>query len=225
MSPSDRPGDDGPLDPAASLRVIRETQERARAANEPDCRLLYGVWGVAWLVGYLTLWTSSRTMGGQPEGWAFAVFGVLLTSAVVITAVHSIRRTAGTRGVSARAGAMYGWSWFLGFVAQGAVVSGLAQAGASPEVMALAANGIACIVVGLLYLGGAIAFDDRGLLVLGVWILVVAGGATLAGLPGTFLIMALAGGGGFLLMAAVEQARVVRRRRDLGAASPEARRA
>ncbi|TWH25831.1 hypothetical protein [Isoptericola variabilis] len=125
------------------------------------------MWGVAWLGGYLTLWTSARATGTQPEGPAFAVFGVLLLAAVVVTAVHSIRRTAGTRGVSARAGAIYGWSWFLGFAAQGAVVAGLAGAGASPETMALAANGIACIVVGLLYLGGAIAFDDRGLLVLG----------------------------------------------------------
>jgi hypothetical protein len=225
MPSPDQHADDGPFDAAASLRVIREAQERARAANEPDCRLLYGVWGVAWLGGYLTLWTSARATGGQPEGWAFAVFGVLLLSAVVVTAVHSIRRTAGTRGVSARAGAVYGWSWFLGFVAQGAVVGGLAEAGASPEVMALAANGIACIVVGLLYLGGAIAFDDRGLLVLGVWILVVAAGATLAGLPGTFLIMALAGGGGFLLMAAVEHARVLRRRRGTAPAVPGTSRA
>ncbi|TWH25832.1 hypothetical protein [Isoptericola variabilis] len=42
----------------------------------------------------------------------------------------------------------------------------------------------------------------------------------MAGLPGTFLIMALAGGGGFLIMTAVEHGRVLRRRR--GVAGTEA---
>lgn len=213
MSAPDRPDDVGPLDPAASLRVIHETQERARAASEPDARLLFALWGVAWLGGYLALWASARATGALPTGPAYAVFGVAILAAVVVTAVHSIRRTAGTRGLSARQGATYGWSWFLGFVAQAAIVGGLASAGAPPEVVALAANGIACVVVGLMYLAGAIAFDDRGLLVIGVWILVVAAGATLAGVPGTFLLMALAGGGGFLLMAAVEHAALHRRRR------------
>lgn len=220
MSASDRPGDAGPLDPAASLRMIRETQERTRAASEPDARLLFALWGVAWLGGYLALWASSRAPGALPSGPAYAVFGVAILAAVVVTAVHSIRRTAGTRGVSARQGATYGWSWFLGFLAHATIVGGLASAGAPPEVVALAANAIACVVVGLMYLAGAIAFDDRGLLVLGVWILVVAAGATLAGVPGTFLLMALAGGGGFLLMAAVEHTTHHRRRRAAALTDP-----
>jgi len=93
------------------------------------------------------------------------------------------------------------------------VLGGLARAGASTEVMALASNAFACIVVGLLYLGGAVAFDSRGLFVLGVWILVTAAAATFAGLPFTYLVMALAGGGGFLVMAGVEHVLRVRRRR------------
>lgn len=231
---ADRAGTDEPgeraLDVAETLRVIREQQTHARDATEPDTRLLCLAWGLAWLVGYLCLWVSAvrvadgadvvrlrsgagQVIGAQPEPWAFWVFFSLIAAATVFTIVHSVTRTAGTRGVSARTGAMYGWSWMLGFVCYGFVLGGLARAGASTEVMALASNAFACIVVGLLYLGGAVAFDSRGLFVLGVWILVTAAAATFAGLPFTYLVMALAGGGGFLVMAGVEHVLRVRRRR------------
>jgi len=227
------------LDAAESLRLIREQQERAREATEPDARLLYLAWGTAWLVGYLCLWTSalrtadhpasaplttgrSPVVGGQPEPWAFWIFFSLIAAAVAFTIVHSVTRTAGTRGVSARAGAMYGWSWMLGFTTYGFVLGGLARAGASEEVLALASNAFACVVVGLLYLGGAAAFADRGLFVLGLWILLVAAVATFAGLPLTYLVMALLGGGGFLVMALVAHLLLVRRRRS-GLAGPSPR--
>ncbi|MEL7978278.1 hypothetical protein AAG589_20590 [Isoptericola sp. F-RaC21] len=213
----DRPGDDDPgLAAADSLRLIREQQDRARAALGPDGRALYGVWGVAWLAGYLVLWSSVQGRE-QPEAWAFWVFAGAIAAAVVFTMVHTLSRTAGTRGVSARTGAMYGWSWMLGFLTFGVFLGGLARTGADTEVMALASNGGACLVVGLIYLGGATAFGERNLFVLGAWILLVAGAATLVGLPGTYLVMALAGGGGFLVMAAVEHPRVVRARRRAAA--------
>lgn len=210
---SDQP--DAPLDPAESLRLIREQQDRARTATEPDGRQLYLAWGVAWLVGYLCLWASARQEDGgtQPASWAFAVFGGAIVSAVAFTIVHTVTRTAGTRGVSARTGMLYGWSWMLGFLAMGFVLGGLARAGASEDVMSLASNALACVVVGLLYLGGAAAFQDTRLFVLGVWVLLVAAVATFAGLPLTYLVMALLGGGGFLVMAGIEHLLRARRRR------------
>ncbi|MBD7982048.1 hypothetical protein [Oerskovia merdavium] len=48
-----------------------------------------------------------------------------------------------------------------------------------------------------------------------MWILVVAGAATIVGLPGLYLVMATAGGGGFLLMTLVEQVLRVRTRRRI----------
>ena len=200
------------LDPGATLRLIRDQQERARAATSPDGRALYGAWGLAWLVGYLCLYASTGP-DGMPAGWAFMVFGGAILAGVVFTIVHSVRRTAGTRGPSARVGAMYGWSWMLGFVTFGLVLGGLERPGASGVVMALASNAFASLVVGLLYLGGAAAFQDSSLFVVGVWMLLVAAVATFVGLPTTYLVMALAGGGGFLVMVGVEQALRVRRRR------------
>ncbi|KFD44384.1 hypothetical protein IU11_02975 [Cellulosimicrobium sp. MM] len=72
--------DEPSLGAAETLRLIREQQERARQATEPDSRLLFLAWGVAWLVGYLCLWTSAvrvadgtatvRVTSGAGQSWA-----------------------------------------------------------------------------------------------------------------------------------------------------------
>lgn len=209
------------LDPAESLRLIGELHTRTRSAVAPDDRLLFGVWGLAWLVGYLSLWFSATDdLSGfpwnleavSPSTPAYLVFAGALTLAVVFTIVHTLRRSAGLRGVSARAGALYGWSWPIAFSAFSFVIGGLASAGASGTVIALASNAFASTIVGLLYLGGGIAFRDRGLYILGVWILLVGAFATLAGVPLTYLVMAGLGGGGFLLMGLIDHVLLVRRR-------------
>lgn len=220
---SDRPegtGDAATLDPAETLRLIREQQAAARDAMEPDGRLLYGVWGLAWLIGYLCMWVSARDTGA-PEVWAGGVFSGSIVGAMIFTIVHTTTRTAGTRGVSARVGVIYGWTWFLAFVALGVMLGAMADAGASPEVMAVAANGFASLIVGLMYIVGGLLFCANQMSVVGGWMLVTAVGAALAGMPHTYLVMAVAGGGGFLVMVAVEQ--YLRRRR--GSSEPASARA
>ncbi|MFC8801216.1 hypothetical protein ACFT2C_26080 [Promicromonospora sp. NPDC057138] len=216
---SDRPaepGDPAGLDPAETLRMIQRQQQAARDAVEPDGRLLFGAWGLAWLIGYLTMWFSARATG-HPEGWAGWVLAGCIVGAVGFTIVHSVTRTAGLRGTSSRVGAMYGWAWFLGFTVFGVMLGAMGDAGASYEVMAIAANGFACVVVGLMYLAGGMLFEEARMYALGAWMLVTAGLAAFAGMPNVYLVMAVAGGGGFLVMAAVEQ--VVRgRRRSPGTA-------
>jgi hypothetical protein len=211
-TPTDPHADDAGLDAAESMRLIAESQRRARRGTLPDGRLLYLVWGIAWGVGYTVLWTSSRATGSSPSGTAFAIFFVGIAAAVAVTIVHSVTRASGTRGPSARVGAMYGWGWTLGFVSYPLIVGGIADAGASDEVIALLANALACVVVGMMYLAGGACFGDLRLYLLGVWILLVGGAATDAGMPGTYLVLATAGGGGFLLMALVEALLRARRR-------------
>lgn len=208
----------GDLSPAEMLRMIRQQQEAARDATEPDGRLLFAAWGLAWLIGYLAMWYTARDTG-QPADWAGWVLAGTIVGAVGFTIVHSITRTAGLRGTSARVGAMYGWAWFLGFTAFGVLVGAMGDAGASNEVMALAANGFACLVVGLMYIAGGLLFEETRMYALGAWMLVTAVVAALAGMPNTYLVMALAGGGGFLVMAAVEQWFRARRRSPGAAAS------
>lgn len=209
-TPGKSDGSEG-LDPAETLRMIREQQERARDATEPDGRLLFAAWGLAWLIGYLAMWSTAHATG-TPAGWAGWLFAGCIFGAMAFTIVHSVTRTAGTRGASARVGALYGWTWFLAFTAYGVVIGAMGDAGASFEVMSAAANGFASVIVGLMYIAGGMLFCENRMSVVGVWMLVTAALAALAGMPNTYLVMAVAGGGGFLAMVVVEQGYRSRRR-------------
>ena len=44
------------FDPAAMLALVEGERARAERAVEPDVRLVYAVWGTAWLVGFLVFW-------------------------------------------------------------------------------------------------------------------------------------------------------------------------
>lgn len=191
-------------DPAGTLALLQAQQRATVRAIEPDARLLYGTWGLAWVVGFGTFWFTA----GGPDG-AYArpglatglVFFGCIATAVVVTAVHSARAGRGVRGVSAEVGAMYGWSWLLGFVGLAALFVGLTRAGAGEEVLALLAPGASCVLVGVLYLAGGAIWRDRLQFGLGVWILLTTSAGVVAGLPWIYLVMAVAGGGGFLLAA------------------------
>lgn len=178
--------DSATLDPADTLRLIQAQQEKVRRL-EPDGRLLYGSWGIAWLVGFLTLYFS-RDAADRPANWAFVIFFALLGSAMALSIVHSIRATRGVRGESARAGA-------------------------SGVVIALAANGLACAVAGVQYLAAGAMFQDIRSYLLGVWILLVGALGTFVGIDFTYQVMAVLGGGGLLVMAGIEQVLRLRRRR------------
>lgn len=181
------------LDPREALGIIDQQRRRA-ATTEPSSALITGAWGAAWLVGYGALWASARA-DGTPSVAAAAVAIGLGVLAVAATIWHTAHRSRGIRGVSAVEGALYGFAWPVGFAAQGLIVGGIAGAGASPEVVAIAANSIAALVVALLYVAGGALWHERLLYGLGVWIALVAGGAAFAGVPGTYLVMGLAGGG------------------------------
>jgi hypothetical protein len=138
------------------------------------------------------------------------VFAGLLVAAAAVTAVHVARRTAGVHGPSAVQGAMYGWAWFLGFVAVFALPSALGRAGAGPAVVQVAMTLVPALLAGVLYMAGAAIWQDRTQFVLGGWIVLVTVAAAFVDGPGMLAVMALAGGGGMLVAALVE---AVRRRR------------
>lgn len=209
MTDDDTP--DQPLDLAESMAIIQAQRLRVRDHVAPDPRLLFGAWGVAWLVGYLVLWFTAGP-GVDPAPWAFVVFSVCISGALAATISHIVRRTAGVRGASARAGAMYGWTWTIAFVCVVLIMAGLTAAGADEDVLALGWNSLPPFVVGLLYAAGAAMWEDWRMFALGAWIAVVSGIGTLVGLPGVYLLMALAGGGGMLVAAAF--AHLARRRAD-----------
>ncbi|QGQ20670.1 hypothetical protein GC089_17620 [Cellulomonas sp. JZ18] len=195
--------DDAPLDPAEGLAIVSE-QRRRVLDSEVDDRVIFGTWGVLWLVGYaLQWWSAERSPTGTSTGPAGAVFGALMVLGLVVTLTHIARRSSGMQGTSRDVGTRFGLTWFAGFMAQALVVAGVVRAGASPEVIAIVANSLACVVVGLLYMACGAMWQVRSLYALGVWVIATAGVASLVGTPTGYLVMSLGGGGGMLVGAAV----------------------
>lgn len=200
---------DDPRDPApdaADALAIIAAQRAVADDTRPSSALLFGVWGAAWLIGYGGFWLTARDDGSPSlPAVVVAIAGGVL--AIVVTIVHVSRRTRGIAGASARQGALFGWAWPIAFLAQSMIVGGLGKAGASDEVTSLAANAIAALVVGLLYIAGGLLWSSTAMYVMGGWMALVGAAAAVTGLPGSYLVMALAGGGGLLALGAVDRMR------------------
>lgn len=199
-------------DAAELLLLVEREQARTVRALEPDARLLYGAWGAAWLIGFVSLWAWATGRWEVAGAVAGAVFAGCLAVAMAVTGVHVARRTAGLRGVSSRVGAMYGWSWFLAFLTLTAILNGSWRAGVPESVLGLLWSVLSALVVGTLYLAGGALWQDKVQYGLGVWILLAGAAGALAGHPQVYLVMALAGGGGMLLTAALAALRTGRGR-------------
>ncbi len=210
--------DDSPMNLEQAAHLL-EGGGAVRLRLEPDRRILFGAWGIAWLVGYGALWwTAQATSDQTPTALAFALFAFLLVAASVVTAVHTSRRAAGVRGASAKTGEMYGWSWAVTFLAVSVVLGSLSRFDIPPQQFAVIANVIPALLVGALYMAGAATYRETSWFVLGAWISAVGAVATVIDMPTAYLVMALAGGGVMLGVAAWAQI-------SPGRPSPSAKRA
>lgn len=201
------------LSAAESLAVIED--QRVRVGRELDVNpvVLYATWGVAWTLGFTAFALTAAEVVRAPWWAGGTVFFALLIGAMVITAVHITRATRGIRGVSAEVGAMYGWSWALGFGALAAINSGLINMGLTDQQIAVLWPATSLLIVGVLYLAGGALWRDRFQFGLGVWVLVTDAVSVFAGVPANYVVLAVAGGGGFLVAAAWF---AVRRNRSAG---------
>lgn len=201
----DVPDDDALLDPALGDALIREQRARVESETEIDARLLFGTWGLAWLLGFGVLWAVStdEPLLDWPIGLALGVFIGLLWVAVVITTVHTARRSAGVTGPSAVQGAMYGWSWFLSFAGIGALAYALNELDVAPATTSTVMTVSSALVVAALYMAGGAIWQVRSQFLLGAWIAVATIAGAIVGYPHMLLVMAVGGGGGMLVGAGV----------------------
>lgn len=194
---------------AEAQRIIAAQRERVLRQIDVDARVLFGLWGLAWLVGFLALHGVSA-----PEPWlplpawvGGLVFGCCIAGGVVATVVYSVRRTSGTRGATKTSGIMYGLGWYVGFLgvmALGVAMSRAHDAGEiSDTMMSTVMMAASCLIVATFYLCGGALWQDRTQYALGVWIIVALSAAVVVGLPAGYLVMAIGGGGGFLVGAVV----------------------
>jgi hypothetical protein len=196
-------GEDQLLSAGESLALIERQQQEARRRLGVNVALFYGPWGAAYLLGFGSIFLTYPTSVPLrlPGGVAAVITTVLFAAAMVISVVTGTRAGRGLRGPSRVAGAMYGWSWTLGFGALAAVNIGVTRLGLPDDAVTLLWSGSSLLLVGVLYLAGGALWQDRFQYGLGVWMLVSGAGSVLAEVPGNFAVVSLAGGGGLLLAA------------------------
>jgi len=198
--------DDAPPSADEALALIRRQQSALERDQLSGIPWILAVWGVAWTVGFLDLWSGYE--GGNP--WfqlplslAATIFGVLLIGSIVVSAIIGMRLNRGVSGASSFSGAVYGISWPI--VSLGAYLIGVALAlnGMDSELQSLFFPAIYALVAGTMYLMGAAVWRSIDQLVLGAVILVAGTVAPFFGAPTNNLVMALLGGGAFLVAAVV----------------------
>lgn len=209
----DKVDEDHPLSAGESLALIERQQLEVNRRLGVNVALFYGPWGAAYLLGFGSVFlTYPSAVPLLLPGWvAVVITGVLSVTAIVVSVVTGTRSGRGVRGPSRMVGAMYGWSWTLGFGALTAVMGGVGRLGLPAEAKTLLWSGCALLLVGVLYLAGGAIWQDRFQYGLGVFMLVTAAGSVFAGVPGNFAVLSLAGGGGLLLTAAYATLRRPRR--------------
>jgi hypothetical protein len=196
--------DDHPLSAQESLALIARQHEESNRRLGVNVALFYGPWGAAYLLGFgsVLLTYPSALPFRLPGVVAAVIAGALFVGAMVVSVVTGTRAGRGVRGPSSMAGAMYGWSWTLGFGALTAVNIGVSRLGLPDDAVTLLWSGSSLLLIGVLYLAGGALWQDRFQYGLGVWMLVSGAGSVFAGVPGNFAVVSVAGGGGLLLAAA-----------------------
>lgn len=207
-----QPGEpeEAPLDLHAALRLVNDAETKAREELQGNEAGVYLIWGFAWLLGY-------GAMHGARFGWlplgagaSLTVFGITILAALAITVFIVTRQRRGIRGHSSFVGAMYGGAWALGFMAMGTLSGVVGAAVDDFWLTGMIINGIALLIVGLIYMVGGAMFNDKSQAMLGIWFLVVNIAALLAGPANFVTVCFILGPLGFFAGAVAE---TLRRRR------------
>jgi hypothetical protein len=197
--------EDDVLDARQAAELLRRSADHARERLMVNQPLIYGVWGLAWLIGCGAMWLS--VLGQHPfrgaPGWASAVLGIGIGVAVAATGITVGRASSGIGGVSARQGMMYGLAWPVGFGALFTIIGAVSHFGADPKVMGVLGATGPLLLVGLIYMLAAGMWLDRVMFWLGVWELLVAAAGAWTGPVDVLLMDAVPGGGGFLAASAL----------------------
>lgn len=197
--------EDDVLDARQAAELLRRSADHARGRLMVNQPLIYGAWGLAWLIGCGAMWLS--VLGQHPfrgaAGWASAVLGVGIGLAIVVTAIATVRASRGIGGVSASQGMIFGLAWPAGFAALFIIIGAASHFGASAQVMGVLGAAGPLLLIGLIYMVAAGMWLDRVMFCLGVWALVVAAAGAWTGPVGVLFMDAVAGGGGFLAASAL----------------------
>ncbi|WP_344024289.1 hypothetical protein [Pseudonocardia kongjuensis] len=189
--PSTDVGDEPPASPADALAII----EREQARRTPDFAPYFLFWGVAWLLIGLAWFADRAGLGPAVDAWA--ITGVTVGIAIVLSAVIGIRMGRGVQGTSSRFGAMYGVGWMVAMIGTGAIAAAFAPAvtpsGANPFPV------LFVFVVGVLYMATGAFVHSAVDYWTGLTVQAVAVVTAFAPDPWNSLVMGLGGGGALIV--------------------------
>lgn len=202
---------DQPLNLSTALSVVAAAEKRARRELRGNGTWLYLLWALTWFLGFGALHGAQKGwLPLQPET-ALLLFGLLVALGVVSTVVVFGRQSRGIRGHSSFTGGFYAVAWALGFTVLSALGGTIGMAVDDFWLRGMLINGIAILIVGLLYITGGTTFNDVVQVAMGIWFLVVDIISILAG-PDHFLtVFFILGSTGFFVGAASEALRQRRR--------------
>ncbi|WP_327103574.1 hypothetical protein [Nonomuraea glycinis] len=193
--------DDGEQAPAPedTLRLMEEQRAATVRALRGDPLLLYGPWGVAWLLGFGAFFLHYGLDGVPyaPISWAQAM-SVLMCGLLVaggVAAFGIVRMSGVIRGGTAAKGAMFGYTWFAGMVLMSVIAAHFSPM--LPDHQAgLLWSSIALMLVAVLYMAGGAIYHNWPMFFVGVWIAAVDALGVILG-PGWHALLAavLLGGG------------------------------
>ncbi|OUZ12892.1 hypothetical protein BHE97_00025 [Aeromicrobium sp. PE09-221] len=186
--------------PAESWAIIDAQRRQVREDLNADDRILYGIWGVAWGLGYLAMFLTVGDRG-EPTAIGGGVFAGLLIAALIVTIVHSERRARGLGGAGGRMNTRLGTAWAVTFGATFFIYGGMFSHGLEGEGVGVVTNALPCLIVACLFMGSGAAWNDTRQYRLGIWIAASVAIASVIGVPYLHLVMAVLGGGGFLAAA------------------------
>ncbi len=201
----DAPGAANPMRPEDAVVIIDEAREKTRRGVAASTVTMLTVWGAAWLLGFLTLW-SGEALGGNPlfrlpDTLVAWVFGGLIAIAVITSILVSALMRRGTRGRSNTSGALYAWTWSIGMVATWLVSSALMRNGLAPELIPVVVPGLFVLVAGVLMAAGGAVSRSTPQFALGVGLMASAVLGTIVGSPNGLVVYALGGGLAMLMFA------------------------
>lgn len=197
------------FDPRDARALLEDTERSTHREIDIRSDVLLAAWGAAWLVGYLAIWLSTRGQDPYtgPAGWAYAVLGVAMAAAAIVTVLLIVRATAGISGDSSRAGTYYGFAWLVGFGVWQFIMGAVQQEGVSAEVSTLLGAALPALIVAVIYCASAALWDEGVLFVVGVWLAVTTAVAVWTGPSGVSLVLGALGGLGFFVGAVLSHRR------------------
>ena len=196
------------MDAQGAAVIMQQARERAGRELRVRRPVLFVTWGLVLLIGYGAMWLSVRGQHPfQGPAWPTLLLALLLLAiAAIITAQVVDRAASGVGGRSEVQRGIFVLALGAGYAALLIEKIALVGAGVSRPIQAVLGVTAPMLVAGLVFV--ATSASTTGLnwprLILGLWLLAVAAGASWAGPVTVLAVCALAGGGGVLLMAAIE---------------------